>query len=94
MADHAGQLTILEQIRKPIEMKFTALDGSEVDLSKLRGKVVLLEFWAVWSPASARALPDIIAAYDKYHAQGFEVIGISMDQVRKARRRRRRNTSA
>lgn len=72
--------TILEQIKKPIEMKFTALDGSEVDLAKLRGKVVLIEFWAAWSPASARALPDVIAAYDKYRSQGFEVIGISMDQ--------------
>ncbi len=64
---------------KPIEMKFTAADGREVDLAKLRGKVVLVDFWATWCGPCMLEMPNVKAAYAKYHQQGFEVIGVSLD---------------
>jgi thiol-disulfide isomerase/thioredoxin len=66
-------------VGKPLQIQFTALDGREVDLNKMHGKVVLVDFWATWCGPCVAELPDIKAAYDKLHAKGFEVIGISFD---------------
>jgi thiol-disulfide isomerase/thioredoxin len=65
---------------KPLELKFTAVDGQQVDLSQMRGKVVLIDFWATWCPPCRGEVPNVVAAYNKYHDQGFEIIGISLDQ--------------
>ncbi len=64
---------------KPLDLKFTAVDGRKVDLSELRGKVVLIDFWATWCPPCRLIAPDILATYKKYHSQGLEVIGVSVD---------------
>jgi thiol-disulfide isomerase/thioredoxin len=69
---------------KPVDLAFTALDGSAVDLAKLRGKVVLIDFWATWCPPCRDEIPGIVAAYKKYHGKGFEVVGISLDQDKAA----------
>jgi peroxiredoxin len=58
------------------------LDGKELDLEGYRGKVVLVEFWASWCRESLRQLPDLRRLYDKHHKNGFEVVGISLDQNR------------
>lgn len=63
-----------------LELKVTAIDGSEIDLSRLRGKVVLLDFWATWCGPCLREFPNVLATYNKYHAKGFEIVGISLDQ--------------
>jgi thiol-disulfide isomerase/thioredoxin len=68
-----------DSIGKPVMMQFTSLDGREVDLAKLKGKVVLVDFWGTACVPCVAALPTIKTAYDKYHQQGFEVIGISYD---------------
>jgi thiol-disulfide isomerase/thioredoxin len=66
-------------LSKPLDLKFTAVDGRQVDLAKMRGKVVLIDFWATWCPPCKVIAPDILAAYKKYHSEGFEVIGVSVD---------------
>jgi thiol-disulfide isomerase/thioredoxin len=74
-----GFLNRLDSHGKPISLKFTAVDGREVDLAKMKGKVVLVDFWATTCGPCVKELPRVKEASDKYHAQGFEVIGVSSD---------------
>ncbi len=69
---------------KPMELKFKAVDGREVDLEKLRGKVVLLDFWATWCGPCVAELPNVLKVYQEQHAKGFEIVGISLDSDKAA----------
>jgi thiol-disulfide isomerase/thioredoxin len=64
---------------KPMELSFTATDGSQVDLASLRGKVVLIDFWATWCPACMEEAPTVVSVYHALHDKGFEIVGISLD---------------
>jgi peroxiredoxin len=55
------------------------LGGNKIDTSSYAGKVVLINFWAAWCTPCAEEVPQLVALQDKYRAQGFQVIGISME---------------
>lgn len=67
-------------VGKPMgPLAFTAGDGREVNLADLKGKVVLVQFWASWCPPCAKEMPQVAGLYRRWHGLGFEIIGISLD---------------
>ena len=69
-----------------IAPNFTINDtkGNPVSLSSFRGKYVLIDFWASWCKPCRDANPNLVRLYNKYKSQGFEIIGISLDDTTKS----------
>lgn len=57
----------------------TDLDGKPITLQDYRGKVVLLDFWGVWCGFCVNEMPNLKKVYDTYKDQGFDIIGVSLD---------------
>jgi len=58
-----------------------SLDGRDVHLSALHGKVVIVNFWATWCGACKVEIPELIDVYQRRHRDGLEIVGISMDDA-------------
>jgi len=57
-------------------------DGSTFDLGALRGKVVVVNFWATWCPPCRQEMPALDAVYRRYHGRGLEIIGLTVAGTR------------
>jgi thiol-disulfide isomerase/thioredoxin len=78
-----GLLRKIEALGKPLDIKFTAVDGRDVDVTKMPGKVVLVDFWATWCGPCVGEVPHVLEVYQDLHDKGFEIVGISFDQDKK-----------
>lgn len=63
---------------------FTMNDTEDqpVQLSSLRGKVVMIDFWASWCGPCRQENPNVVKLYEQYHSKGFEIIGVSLDRTK------------
>ena len=79
MAASSGQSTAIGAIAPEIELPDP--DGKAIALSSLRGKYVLLDFWAAWCGPCRRENPTLVRAYNNYKAKGFEIFQVSLDRT-------------
>lgn len=82
--DQVGANLYLPGVGDEMTFAFTDLEGNEVDLAKMEDKVVLVDFWATWCGPCIAELPNLKAAYEKYKENGFEIVGISLDDNKAA----------
>ncbi len=55
-------------------------DGKTLKLSDLKGKVVIIDFWATWCPPCRKGIPDLVDLKKKFGKKGLEIVGVSVDQ--------------
>lgn len=56
------------------------VDGGQLSLDELKGKVVIIDFWATWCPPCIKGIPDFVDLHKTYADKGFEMVGISVDR--------------
>ena len=66
------------------EISLPSPEGVEITLSSLRGKYVLIDFWAAWCKPCRQENPNVLASYNKYKDEGFEILGVSLDRTKEA----------
>ncbi len=78
-------LNRLAMVGKPApRLTVKDVEGNSFRLEDLRGRYVLVDFWATWCAPCVAELPRVQAAYTRYHDSGFEVVGVSLDETRTA----------
>lgn len=60
------------------DVTFTTIDGKKISMAELKGKVVLVNFWATDCPGCIKEMPQLINTYNQYHQKGFELISVAM----------------
>ncbi len=67
---------------EPVAFSVTSIDGKKLSPADYKGKVLLIDFWATWCGPCVMEMPNVKSVYSRYHAKGFEIVGISLDQSR------------
>jgi len=74
----------LYRLGNPLPFQGIAMDGSSIDLHLMKGRVVMFDFWETDCGYCLKELPEIEAAYKKFHRQGFDIISVSFDADKKS----------
>jgi len=90
-ADLALSSPALEESAPPLIVR--QLDGHIFDLSKLRGRVVLVNYWATWCGPCKKEMPLLSELYRQHHSEGLEIIGISADRPEAFKKMRKMSNS-
>ena len=79
----AGQRRVREAVGKPFEIEFTeAIKGGQFSSASLKGKVVVVDFWATWCGPCVEEMPNMKKLYAEFKDKGVEFIGVSLDRPR------------
>lgn len=80
VVDTTQQIQPVTEVAKPApDLKLKDLQGKEISLADLKGKVVFVNFWATWCGPCQEEIPSLIDMQNKYASKGFTVLGIAMD---------------
>jgi peroxiredoxin len=85
---YAAEISKLEaddQHRSTADFTLRDVQGQEWSLKSLRGKVVLVNFWATWCPPCRRELPDLSVLYERFRDHGFLILAITDEEVSKVK---------
>jgi thiol-disulfide isomerase/thioredoxin len=75
----------LESVGKPFELEFAdAIKGTTVSIKELKGKVVVIDFWATWCGPCVAEMPNMKKLYAEYKPKGVEFIGVSLDEAKES----------
>ncbi len=66
------------------EINFTATDGKKITSESLRGRLVIVDFWATWCGPCVKAVPHMVKLNNQYAAKGVQLIGVSRDRDKRA----------
>ncbi len=75
-----ARLACAADVGDQAKLKTVTLDGKPVDLAQLKGKVVMVNFWATWCPVCKAEMPGWQRFYDANKSRGFELIAMSIDE--------------
>ncbi len=69
-----------QRINSAPNFKLKTHEGKTVELAKLKGKVVIVNFWATWCPPCRREIPGFLDVYKQYKGKGLEIVGVALDE--------------
>ncbi|MEQ1933917.1 MAG: TlpA disulfide reductase family protein [Fimbriimonadaceae bacterium] len=75
----------LEEARAKVDFTLTDLDGKKWTLSQLKGKIVMVNFWATWCPPCRKEMPDMETLHKRYKEKGLVIVAISDEDEAKVR---------
>jgi peroxiredoxin len=75
-----------DRLRESASLTVTDLHGKTWTLGKLKGKVVLINFWATWCPPCVKEIPDLEALYDEFNERGLVILGVADDDPAKLKK--------